>query len=168
MLVPKSKATPYLIFQIHLTNISKIISISKNSFLFALYLCLRKGLAIYFPNYTHVWHLTVFFWWSGTGSFYPYCSGLLHWHLVNSPVSQLFFPLEVSSPNNIYELISRTTNCRLYSNISQIVLLYKTWGYYNKFESTKSWGLCYWYVKMPWCGCMEHGLEYITFYVQNI
>ena len=31
-----------------------------------------------------------------------------------------FFPLAVSSPNNVYYFISRTTNCRLYSNISQI------------------------------------------------
>ena len=28
-------------------------------------------------------------------------------------------------------------------------------------------GLCYWYVKMPRCGCTEHGLEYITFYVHK-
>ena len=27
-----------------------------------------------------------------------------------------------------------TTNRRLYSNISQILLLYKTWGYHNKFD----------------------------------
>ena len=25
-------------------------------------------------------------------------------------------------------------SCRLYSNISQILLLYKTWWYYNKFD----------------------------------
>ena len=31
----------------------------------------------------------------------------------------------------------------------------------------KSLGVCYWYVKMPWCGCVEHGLEYSTFYVQK-
>ena len=33
-----------------------------------------------------------------------------------------------------------TTNCWLYSNISQILLLYKTWVYYNKFDSVKSLG----------------------------
>ena len=27
--------------------------------------------------------------------------------------------------------------------------------------------VCYWYVKMPQCGCVEHGLAYITFYVQK-
>ena len=32
----------------------------------------------------------------------------------------------------------------------------------------KSLKVCYWYVKIPWCGCVEHGLEYIKFYVQNI
>ena len=24
----------------------------------------------------------------------------------------------------------------------------------------KSLGVCYWYVKMPGCGCMKHGLDY--------
>ena len=31
----------------------------------------------------------------------------------------------------------------------------------------KSLGVCYWYVKIPQCEYMEHGLEYITFYVQK-
>ena len=31
----------------------------------------------------------------------------------------------------------------------------------------KSLGVCYWSVKMPRCECEEHGLEYITFYVQK-
>ena len=31
----------------------------------------------------------------------------------------------------------------------------------------KSFGVYYWYVKMPQCGCVEHGLEYITFYVKK-
>ena len=31
----------------------------------------------------------------------------------------------------------------------------------------KSLGVCYWYVKMPWCGCKEHGLKYIMFYGQK-
>ena len=39
-------------------------------------------------------------------------------------------------------------------------------GYYNKFDSMKSFGVYYWYVKMPRCGCVQHGSEYITFYVQ--
>ena len=30
---------------------------------------------------------------------------------------------------------------RLYSNISQILLQYKTWGHYNKFDPTKSLGV---------------------------
>ena len=46
-----------------------------------------------------------------------------------------------------------TTNFRLYNNISQILLLYKTWGYYNKFYSTKSLRVYYWYVKiLQWHG----------------
>ena len=28
-------------------------------------------------------------------------------------------------------------------------------------------GVYYWYVKMPRCGCVEHGLEYFSFYVQK-
>ena len=28
-------------------------------------------------------------------------------------------------------------------------------------------GVYYWYVKMPRCGCVEHGLEYIMFHVQQ-
>ena len=31
----------------------------------------------------------------------------------------------------------------------------------------KSLGLCYCYVKMSWCGCVEHGLEYDAFYVKK-
>ena len=54
----------------------------------------------------------------------------------------------------------------MYSNIWQILLLNKTWWYYNKFDSTKSLGVHYWCVKIPQCGYMEHGLKYITFYVQ--
>ena len=34
----------------------------------------------------------------------------------------------MSSPNNAYYLVSRTITCQLYSNISQILLLYKVWG----------------------------------------
>ena len=57
----------------------------------------------------------------------------------------------------------RTTNCQMYTNISQILLLNKTWGYYSKFDSMKSLQVCYWYVKIPQSGYMEHGSEYITF-----
>ena len=35
------------------------------------------------------------------------------------------------------------------------------------FESMKSLGVCYWYVKMPRCGCVEHGLGCIKFYVHK-
>ena len=96
-----------------------------------------------------------------------YLSGKLWYLQPNSPVSQLFFSPSSEQLSNIYQLISRTTNCRLYSNISQILLLFKVWGYYNKFDSMKSLGVYYWCAEMPWCGCVEHGLEYIMFYVQN-
>ena len=55
-------------------------------------------------------------------------------NVLNSPLYQLIFPLSVSSLNNVYYPISRTTNFQLYSNISQILLLYKVWGCYNKFD----------------------------------
>ena len=54
----------------------------------------------------------------------------------------------------------------MYSNISQMLLLYKTWRYYNKFDSTKPLGVRYQCIKIPECGWMEHGLKDI-FYVQK-
>ena len=42
----------------------------------------------------------------------------------------------------------------------------KRGGYYKTFDSTKSLGVCYWCVKIPQCGYMEHGLK-LTFYVQK-
>ena len=57
-----------------------------------------------------------------------------------------------------------TINCRLYS---KHCCYKKTWGYLNKFDSTKSLGLCYWCVKIPQCRYMEHRLKHITFYVQK-
>ena len=55
----------------------------------------------------------------------------------------------------------------MYSNISQILLLYKTWRYDNQFDSPKSLGVCYWCVKIPQCGYMDHELKHISFYVQK-
>ena len=55
----------------------------------------------------------------------------------------------------------------MYSNISQVLLLYKTWRHYNKCGSTKSFRVYYWYVKIRQCRYMGHGLKYITFYVQK-
>ena len=55
----------------------------------------------------------------------------------------------------------------MYSNISQILQLYKTWGYCNRFYCMEYMGTYYWYVEMPQCGCMEHGLEDIAFYVKK-
>ena len=55
-------------------------------------------------------------------------------------LSHINFPQAVSSPNTVISSWVITTNCRLYSNISQILLLYKTWGYHNNFDSTRSSG----------------------------
>ena len=91
----------------------------------------------------------------------------IHWRWV-PPLFHNYFSPSSEQPNNVYQLISGTANCRLYSNISQTLPLYKVWGYYyNKFDSMKSFGVYHWYVKMPPCGCVEHGLEYITFYVKK-
>ena len=49
----------------------------------------------------------------------------------NRPVSQYFSPSGTQSEHRKISSRVITTNCRLYSNISQILLLYKTWGYYN-------------------------------------
>ena len=43
------------------------------------------------------------------------------------------------------------------------MLLHKTWWYYNKFDSTKSLGVYYWYVKIPQCGYVEQGLKDFAF-----
>ena len=40
------------------------------------------------------------------------------------------------------------------------------WWYNNKFDSMKSLGTCYWCVKIPHCGYMEHGLKHYV-YVQK-
>ena len=49
----------------------------------------------------------------------------------------------------------------------RLYMLYKTWGYYNKFDSIKSLWVYYWYVKIPQCGYMEYGLKDVAFYVQK-
>ena len=40
-------------------------------------------------------------------------------------------------------------------------------GYHNQFDFMKSLELYYWYINLPQCGYVEHGLKYITFYVQK-
>ena len=76
-----------------------------------------------------------------------------------------YFSLAVQ-PNNVHYLFSRTAGC-ITINISQILLQYKVRGYYNKFDSMKSLWAYFWYVKMPWSGCVEHRLKHITFYIQK-
>ena len=56
----------------------------------------------------------------------------------NKPCFTFLFLSSCEPPNNVYKLISRTTSCQLYSNISQILLPYKIFGYYNKFDSVVS------------------------------
>ena len=76
------------------------------------------------------------------------------------------FPLRRTSRTLCISSLVITTIFRLYSNISQILLLYKTWGYDNKFDSAKSLGVSYWCVKIPQWGYVEYGLKHITCYVQ--
>ena len=85
-----------------------------------------------------------------------------------SPVSLLFSLSHWAARTTHICLSARRTNCRLQSNISQILLLYKTCGYHNKFDSLKSLGVCYWYVKIQQSGYTGHGLALFMFYVQKI
>ena len=60
------------------------------------------------------------------------------------------------------------TNFQLYSNIFTNIAALQNTGCYNKFDSTKSSGVYYWYAKIPQCGYKEHGLKDIVLYVKNI
>ena len=72
-----------------------------------------------------------------------------------------YFSSSGEQPNNIYKLICRTTNCLLYNNILQMLLLYKVLVYYNKFDSMKLLGIL---LICHIAGCVEHRLENIAFY----
>ena len=85
----------------------------------------------------------------------------------NSPISQRFFLQRWAAWTPQISSWVITTHCRLYSNISQILLLYKTWRYCNKFDSAKSLVVCYRCVKITQCGYMKHGLKDIVFYIQK-
>ena len=95
------------------------------------------------------------------------------WHdfvpsCLNSPFSQLCFPLAVGErPEQHISAYNQNNQLSVvwqyFTNIAAI----QSGRYYNKFDSMKSLGVYYGYVKMAHCGCVEHGLEYITFYVQK-
>ena len=87
-------------------------------------------------------------------------------NLHNSPVSQLFCPWWWAAWKMHISLWVRTTNCWLYSNISQILLLHKTWGNYKNLTLWNPWCMLLICQKTQY-GYEEHGLEYITFYVQK-
>ena len=36
-------------------------------------------------------------------------------------------------------------------------------GIIIRLKSMKPLGVCYWHIKMPWCWCVHHGLEYVIF-----
>ena len=54
----------------------------------------------------------------------------------------------------------------MYSNISQILLIYKSGGIYNKFDIRNHGVICRWCVKITQCRYMGHGLK-LMFYVQK-
>ena len=58
------------------------------------------------------------------------------------------------------------TNCRLYGNISQTLLLYKREGFTTNWTLQNHRG-CYWCVKIPQYGYMDHGSKHITFHFKN-
>ena len=96
---------------------------------------------------------------NGRSNLSSYCCALFH---------NYFFPWLWTARATYISSSVIPTNCRLHSNILQILVLYKTGGYYNKFDSTKSLGMYYWNVKIPaQCGYMERRLKHITFYVQK-
>ena len=74
------------------------------------------------------------------------------WVQCNSPISQNFLPMRWAAWTLQISLRVITTHCRLYSNISQMLLLYKTWRYHNQFDSSKSLGVRYRCVKIS-----QHG-----------
>ena len=88
-------------------------------------------------------------------------------HRRDSPVSPLISPQRSAAGTTLISSQVRTANCRLCSNISQILLLHKTCGYHSKFDSMKSLWVCFWYLQILRCGHMQHGLKYIAFYVKK-
>ena len=77
------------------------------------------------------------------------------------------FPLSGEQPEQRLIAHISYNHQQFYSNISKILLLPKTWGNYNKLNSTKSLRVCYWYVWITQCGYMEHGLRYLKCYVKQ-
>ena len=70
----------------------------------------------------------------------------------NTPIVSFHKDFSPSSVQLEHRKISSsviTTHCRLYSSVSQTLMLYKIWRYYNKFDSTKSLVVCYRCVKIP-------------------
>ena len=90
-----------------------------------------------------------------------------HWWLVSNSIASQHFPWRWAARTTYISSKLIVSNYRFYSNIFQILLLYNTRAYYNKFESMDSLGVYYCCVKIPQCGYMEHGLTSITFYVQK-
>ena len=80
------------------------------------------------------------------------------------PFYKYFFPYRWTARTPQISSWVMTTHCRLYSNISQILLLYKTWRYSNKVDYEIIGGYVTGVLKMPQCGFMEHGLKYIDFF----
>ena len=83
----------------------------------------------------------------------------------NSLVTQLFSHSDEQPKQRILAHMADNP-LPVYSNISQILLLYLT-RYHNKFDSMKSLGVCYCYVKIPHFGYIKHRSEHITCYVKK-
>ena len=86
----------------------------------------------------------------------------------NSPVSQFFSPSSEQPKQCIIASKSEQPSASCIEIFHKYCWYIKHWGIitnYNKFIN--SLGLCHWHFKIPHCRYMEHGLEYIMFYVQN-
>ena len=81
----------------------------------------------------------------------------------NSFVSQWFSPCGEQPKQHVFAhtLWQPTSGCTAIFN--KYWCFTKHWGDYNKFDSMKSLRVCCWYVRIPQCGYMEHGLKDVVF-----
>ena len=75
----------------------------------------------------------------------------------------MIFPLAVSSLNNVNKLKRYNYQLTVVEQFFASITATQNMGYYNKFDSTKSMGAYCYYVKIPQCGYMEHGLKILRF-----
>ena len=78
-----------------------------------------------------------------------------------------YFSLAVSTRTAYISLYAEQSTASFITIFHKYCFSYKVLGYYNKFDSMKSVGVYYWYVKMTRCGCVRHGIGYFSYYVKK-